>query len=564
MHPPTCMIVFRLLLSLVFSATLLWGQDTSVDPKATTAAQVTIEALESLTAPLRLAEHELEKLNEQLKKATTEEQKKDLSTQIDALRQKIKELNQNFQFIATGISDSSSTTLDEETITLQQELKDLFQPILRELRQITAQPRDIENLNRELATLRDRRSKADSAISRIDQLSKETKTPTTTSQLAAMRKQWEQQMGEITAQQHVLQLQLQQRKNNAPSLIALFTQMVSHFWRNRGLSLLLSLLGGVLCYTGIRRLYAKLLPYSPLHRHDKDSFASRLCDIGAGLLAILSSFFAAVMILYLRNDWLLLTAALILFFSFIWASRTTLPPYFEQIRLILNLGTVRIGERVMLHGVPWRIDSLHFFCQLSNPALHGASLRLSAKSLLMLNSRPAQAEEPWFPCNHLDWVLLDDGVCGQIKQQSPDLVVLELASGSRKSYATTTFLTKNPEVLSPQFSASTMFGLDPRHRELATTTIPLLIKENVINRLHAAFEQDNIVHVIVDFAMSSATSLDFFIAATVKAPLAPMRGAVVRQLQQAALDTANAQDWSLPCTAAGAPSSSPPIIPARS
>lgn len=539
---------------LALSCSVLLGQETSPSPKAASPAQVTIEALESLSAPIHLAEKELDKLNEQLKKASTEEQKKELSQQIDALRQKIKELNQNFQFIATGISESGETITAEETITLQQELKDLFQPILRELRQITAQPRDIENLNRELADLRDRRRKADSALVRIDQLSKESKASNTSSQLSAMRKQWEQQLVEIAARQNFLQLQLEERKNNAPSLISLFTQMVSHFWRNRGFSLLLSLVGGVLCYTGLRRLYAKLQPLSPLHQFDKNSFAARLCDIGAGMFAAFSGFFAAVMILYLRNDWLLLTGALILFFSFIWASRTTLPPYFEQIRLILNLGTVRIGERVLLQGVAWRVDSLHFFCELSNPALSGAALRLTAKSLLALHSRPAQPDEPWFPCQHRDWVLLDDGTCGQVMHQSPDVVVLELASGTKKTYATSAFLTKNPEVLSPQFSVSTVFGLCPSHFAMATDAIPEQIKTSVRSRLEATFGGENIVNVIVEFASCTETSLNFFIAATCNAALAPMRGAVTRQLQQAAIGAVVIHGWQLPTSSLSSPS----------
>ena len=80
-----------------------------------------------------------------------------------------------------------------------------------------------------------------------------------------------------------------------------------------------------------------------MHRKQNDSFGTRLLDILAKFAAFFAGIFAAVIVLYVRNDWLLLTATLILLFGLIWASRTALPPYFEQIRLILNLGTVRQG-----------------------------------------------------------------------------------------------------------------------------------------------------------------------------------------------------------------------------
>jgi hypothetical protein len=296
----------------------------------------------------------------------------------------------------------------------------------------------------------------------------------------------------------------------------------------------------------LRRTYREFRKVSPIHQKYHDTLTARLVDVFANLFITLASVFAMVLTLYIRNDWLLLTAVSILFIGLAWASRTALPPYFEQIRLILNLGTVREGERIIYNGLPWRVESLNFFCVLHNPDLNGATLRMPAKTLLSSYSRPSMPKEPWFPTRIDDWVILDDGVMGKVVQQTPEQVVLVKLGGSYKTYPTLTYLAKNPENISPQFSVSTTFGLDYQYQSIATTVIPDIMQEKIYQSMIKEFGKDVVRSVNVEFATASASSLDFRITAVVSGELAPQYNVIQRMLQRGAVDSANENHWVIP------------------
>jgi hypothetical protein len=183
---------------------------------------------------------------------------------------------------------------------------------------------------------------------------------------------------------------------------------------------------------------------------------------------------------------------------------------------------------------------------LHNPDLNGATLRLPAKTLLTSYSRPSMPKEPWFPTRIDDWVILDDGVMGKVVQQTPEQVVLVKLGGSYKTYPTLTYLSKNPENISPQFSVSTTFGLDYQYQSIATTLIPDIIQKKIYQSLVERFGKDPIRSVNVEFASASASSLDFRITANVDGELAPQFNVIQRMLQGGAVDAANENQWVIP------------------
>jgi small-conductance mechanosensitive channel len=505
-----------------------------------------IRALRVLTESMRALENERTNQRDLLKKATTDEQKKAIATETDRLASKIKELKNTFDTTATGINPDENHAQNDVPVSLSEELKNIFQPAIRELREATAQPREIENLKTQVIQWTSKRALAKSAVSQIDLLIKESKSEELTRELNSARNSWEKRLLEAETSLANNTVQLEDRKRNAPSVFSLLANMLAHFWRNRGLSLLISVLALVFTLFLLRRFYQEIRKISPIHQKYHDTLTARLVDVLANLIIILASVFAMVLALYIRNDWLLLTVVSILFLGLAWASRTALPPYFEQIRLILNLGTVREGERIIYNGLPWRVDSLHFFCVLHNPDLNGATLRLPARSLLPSYSRPSMPGEPWFPCRVEDWVILDDGVIGKVVQQTPEQVVLVKLGGSYKTYPTLTFLAKNPENISPQFSVSTTFGLDYQYQSIATSDIPDIMQKKIHQTMVEEFGHEMIRSVQVEFASASASSLDYRITASVSGELAPQYHMIQRMLQRGAVDAANEHDWVIP------------------
>jgi hypothetical protein len=505
-----------------------------------------IRALRVLTESMRALEAERASQRELLKKATAEEQKKEITAEIERISAKIKELKTAFTTTATGINPDENQAQNDTPLSLSEELRNIFQPAIRELREVTAQPREIENLKTQVVQWTSKLALAKYAVSQLDTLLKESKTEELTKELTSARKAWEKRLSEAETSLANNAVQLEERKRNAPSVVSLLASMLSHFWRNRGLSLLLSVLALAITLVALRRAYREFRKVSPIHKKYHDTLTTRLVDVFANLFITLASVFAMVLTLYIRNDWLLLTAVSILFIGLAWASRTALPPYFEQIRLILNLGTVREGERIIYNGLPWRIDSLHFFCVLHNPDLNGATLRLPAKTLLSSYSRPSMPKEPWFPTRIDDWVILDDGVMGKVVQQTPEQVVLVKLGGSYKTYPTLTYLAKNPENISPQFSVSTTFGLDYQYQSIATTDIPDIMQKKIYQGMVEEFGKDLVRSVNVEFASASASSLDFRITTSVSGELAPQYNVIQRMLQRGAVDAANENHWVIP------------------
>jgi len=129
-----------------------------------------------------------------------------------------------------------------------------------------------------------------------------------------------------------------------------------------------------------------------------------------------------VLVLYIAGDWVLLGLATLFLLGLAWASKHTLPQFFEQIRLLLNLGTVRDNERVVYEGLPWRVGRLNFYTRFTNPDLTGGLIRLPLRALSDLHSRPCTTDEAWFPCREGDWVKLDDDRWGKVVMQTPEMV----------------------------------------------------------------------------------------------------------------------------------------------
>ena len=531
-----------LLLFFWFSPLLAQEPDVPTPP-----AEVSkVEALEALTLALNTEEKDRTSQRELLKKAVTDEQKAEISVEIDRISARIKEIKRNLTTTATGIVSTDTDAAAEAALSLNEELKNIFHPLIRELRQATAQPREIENLAIEYARWKAKEQLADQAVLNVDQLLLEKPSAELLEELQSIKKSWEKKRQEAQGFAANTSFQLEERKRNAPSVVKLLTSLLSNFWKNRGLSLLLALIALIVVWYGTLAIYLRLRVYSPVHRQQNDSFTTRLLDVLAKFVAFFAGIFAAVIVLYVRNDWLLLTAMLILLFGLIWASRTALPPYFEQIRLILNLGTGRQGERVIINGLPWRVDTLNFFCVLRNPDLTGGVLRLPAKTMLTYHSRPTMPKEPWFPSHENDWVKLDDGVFGKIVQQTPDQVVMVKLGGSYKTYVTSAYLAKNPENITPQYRVSTVFGLDYQYQKLATTTVPAIIRDTIFKLLVERYEKENIKSVNVEFASASASSLDFQISADVDGSLASQHDVIKRLLQRGAVDAANENEWVIP------------------
>ena len=175
-------------------------------------------------------------------------------------------------------------------------------------------------------------------------------------------------------------------------------------------------------------------------------------------------------------------------FLMVWTSRQWIPKFLQEIKLIVDLGTVREGERMIWQGVPWLVEEIRLQAILVNERLEGGVLRLPLHDLVGEHSRPVVENEPWFPTQTMDWVLLSDNSYGRVENQTMEQVVLKLKGGALKYYATADFLTQNPINISNGFRYCIQFGLDYAVQSRICDDIPRLFEEGIKKHLNHHFE----------------------------------------------------------------------------
>lgn len=508
-----------------------------------------ITSLKGVSEPLAGALAELEKLRAELEQAASDDAKRGLQMRIDSESERIRQLRGNFRDILGGAEaaeyEGASVAAD---VDLKQQISELIQPIVGELREASSRPRELDALRKSLANWTERQRKAEVIIARITGLAAITRDPALISELESARRLWASRQAEAASQMSVIRDQIESRERMQEPFWDTLSGVLSRFFRSRGLNLLFAITAGVTAFFLVARGYRWLRRYSPIHRGGKGNLGSRISDVVAVAAASFASVLAILLVFYARGDWLLLTLFAIFLFGIAWAGKTSLPPYLDQIRLILNLGAVREDERIIMRGLPWRVVSIGFFTTLTNPSLQGGTLRIPIRDLMDKVSREADPKEPWFPTHEGDWAILADDTYGKIISQTPEQVVLLRLGGSLKTYPTAEFLEQSPENLSRGFRVSCTFGIDYRHQADAAGSIPETLQREVNAALVADCGHELVRSVKVEFDDAAASSLNFRILADFDGSLGSRYQALHRRIRRICLETSNTHGWVIPFT----------------
>jgi hypothetical protein len=272
----------------------------------------------------------------------------------------------------------------------------------------------------------------------------------------------------------------------------------------------------------------------------------RLFNVVVTFCKVFGATLSALLVLYLFQDWVLLTLAVVFMIGLAWTSKSAIPRIWGEMLLMLNLGTVREGERLIYNGVPWLVQSLNFGALLVNPELAGGQLRLPLHDLFELRSRSFEPAEPWFPTRLGDWVLLDDGTLGKVVLQTPEVVRLILLGGGRRTWPTPDFLTQSPVVLSTGFRLSVPFGLDYQHQAFIAREIPTRLASRLREGLLREGYEKDLVNLDVEFAAAGASSLDLHVLADFSGAAAPHYHVLQRAIQRLCVEACNDYGWVIP------------------
>ncbi len=509
--------------------------------------QNTVDNLASIQKSIEAKQEQVRLLRERLKKPDDASEKQELEQNIARIRSDINSLQVSFEHLALGgISRSILNEQPEQKINWQDELEQISRPLLSTLKELTAKPRQVDSLNRDIERLQNQIKVIDKALESISSFNDQALPQVAVNPIKQLLLDWQQRKEDTQRKLEISQLKLDSLLTEGETWQTSTGELISAFFKGRGLTLLLAIGISLIIWLiskGLLQLYWRWLYQT---KHDIGISRAPLFYYSYRLLTAIIIVFAILTVFYVRGDVLLLTLALIALAGGALTLRQTLPRYTAEIRLLLGVGPVREDERVILDGVPFKVDSLSIFTILRNPALEGF-IRLPLHEMNDHTSRPAR-KETWFPCQPGDHVLLASGSLARIIRQTIDLVEVAVID-SIMQMRTRDFIEQNVRNLTREgFGIACTFGIDYQHQAICLDTVPELLKTAITEHFEQAGLKDDINDILVEFNAAGSSSLDYRIYMIIKGSAASAYYRVQRMVQQACVDACNREGWIIPFT----------------
>lgn len=489
--------------------------------------------------------------------------KKKMSDNIDMLSRiqyegKIEKLEKTYELKRNSFIETVTNInlLDEfegkNKTSFSEDIKQILDPALNTFKRISEKPRKMQELKDKISILQIRYEKSQLAKKRLNDF-----LETTTQKNLKWKLKESIKLMETLGEAHKVKLEDLQFKilkieNAEESIVSTFSSIIFEFIKTKGKNLLLSLIVFITIFwifkLGQNR-FIDLVLYKLSRSENQElySWVIRPTKVIYNVVTTLMAFFLSILTLYVLNDWVLVTFILILFAAIIWSSKHYLPLFLEQSKIVLNLGSVREGERVMYKGLPWKIQSLGYYCKLENPDLSGASLRVNTKELINSHSRRASKHEPWFPCRKGDWVEVKD-YYGKIILQSPQQVILKTIGGVEVFFDSKEFYNLTPKNLSKGFAIEFVFGLDYSLQlhffDKVVPTFEKEITENLINIFPEL--KGNILEQSIDFYDANESSLDIRFFLKCNGDLASVKPRIERKIKAEFVRICNENHYTIP------------------
>lgn len=476
-------------------------------------------------------------------KSNTE--KANLTDEIDKLDKQLAKAKLDFERMATGIDTKLFQEPEEVPFDWKNELLSLLKPGIKELKNLTAKSRYKTQLEDELASYKKLHPVAAQANKNLKLMVESVEDPDAKKSLEPLIPEWDNIESQIRNRMEIIQLELDKIEAGKKSLIVSSRESVKRFFKTRGMYITIAVLACAVLILILRLIQRSLVKWLPGYAKTYRPFHIRAIDLGLQVSTVLLSLVTFVLVFYIFEDWVLLSLCIIMLLGLGWAVKTTIPKYWAQGKLMLNLGSVREGERIMYEGVPWLVKNINMHSTLENPDLD-LRLRVPIEKLLDKSSREYDRKESWFPCRKNDWVILSDGTRGGVISLSHEMVELVMRGGARKVYQTQDFLAQSPLNLSVNFRIKTVFGISYDLQAAVTNTIlevmEAFIKEQTVKEGY----EDKLLNLKVEFAQAGASSLDVVVITDFKGEMAPLYNRLARAVQRWCTDACTQNNWDIP------------------
>ena len=506
-----------------------------------------VDSLTILQQSIAKKRDSVRELNEQLKQKMDPSERLEIEQKIGRVTNEILSLQRSFEHIALGgINQSVLADQPEQEINWKDELNQISRPIISTLKEITAKPRQMDALRRDIERHEEQLEEIEKALEALRFFREQPTSTQVAERINRLLSDWEIRREDTLRALEIEHFKLNSLSTESASWQTTAGEAVTKFFLGRGLTLFLAVVVGIVVWLVLKGLLE--LYWHTLYRlkHDIGTARAPLILYSYRLLTAVFIVLAVLIVFYVRGDVLLITLAMVALAGVALSLRQTLPRYAAELRLLLGIGPVREDERLVYDGVPFKVISLSVYSILRNPLLDGV-LRLPLHAMSEFTSRHA-GEEPWFPCQPGDYILLADGSYGRVLQQTIELVEI-LVRDARVQIRTGDFLGQNIRNLSREgFGVACTFGIDYQHQAICLDRIPSLLREAIIARFDQAELKQDIQDIVVEFKEAGASSLDYQIYVILHGRAAKAYFKAQRMIQQACVDTCNREGWVIPFT----------------
>lgn len=457
-------------------------------------------------------------IKDDLKKLKNGAQSKEVTDRIEDLRSERKELNRNFEVLASQIQEDELFKKDDAEMNWLNELQELTMPLLQAIHEISEKPRKVDRFKNRIQSLNEQIVRYKNAQKSLEKLL--VPDPKDSAFGKKVIQAYQNQLTKLESKFdfEFLQLKLDEAERNLSkiqtsqnSVLSVISKALSNFFKERGRNLFIASITFLGLWWGLLRVY-EVLNQQPFISNKLNPQLRRLIRTVANIFIVVICVLASLVSLYLLDDWLLLSIVILFLMALAWTSRQLIPNFMKELRMIMNLGTVREGERIIWKGVPFLVKEIGLYATLINEQLDGGVIRMPVGELIGQHSRPVVDSEPWFPTQKGDWVFLDDESYGQIYSQTMEQVTLyNLAS--LKYYPTSDFLSQKPRNLSKGYRLVIKFGLDYGTQSRVCKELPEIFEEGLKKYLQYYYKKEPpvITSLHVNFESAGASSLNLII-----------------------------------------------------
>ncbi len=457
-----------------------------------------IEDLKLIDHGRTIISKEIEDKEALLKEEAEGERKQKLQKELSRLRYKLALLEDNLDNTVADVDIFADDEESDSDRDLGQEMQDVLSPIVKTLKRMSARPRLVEKYRDQLGLIEQKLVQVELGLNNITSLEKEPQTQAIKDIVEASKSRISDFKIELLSEKKNIQKRLDEELKSSGSFWQASGDLFHDFFSNKGKNLLVSLAVALIIFALMFLVKIKIL--KPILRFERLTAVSKPIMAFYGVFAAIISVISALLCLFLLNDWLLFTLAVLVIGAIFWAFKHLIVNFIGALRVILDMGTVREGERIMYEGCAWRVRKVGLRTHLVNEALEGGSLYVHIGQIKDHVSRPIVKDEPWFPTHKGDYALLSDGTYGMVLVQTPDQVVLLLEDLAKRFYSLSDFIELRPTNLSSGFVVTAYIAMDYEHQKKIFDIVELFKRE-----LKQKFPKNNL---IVDLAEAGADSLN--------------------------------------------------------